>query len=285
MPTFTVKPVTAEWSVDVEIAKTTGTTVYLVTASEPTSPYAAIAATGVPSLGDVYPGSPTTGFFLLKCIKRGCRPVGQTRMVFKLECEYDNTVELSPNPLTEPTKISYGDETNEESYFKDRTTPTAKLAQTTAGEPFSELPKRQRSILVINYEKNVSASTNYSAYEGLRNKINSGTVTIDGRSYAAGTLLSSAPQLSEVKTRDAYTYRTLSGTIRANEDKWDQSFESRGLFEKVSGKLKPIADADGVPVEVPWPLNADGTKKAAASDTGEEIVLKPYTGADLSSLV
>jgi hypothetical protein len=284
---YTIRPVTAEWTSKTERGKTTGTCVWLVTASLPVTPYQAERATAdgttlpITAIGQTMPGT-TAG---VPCVSRSAAAVDQTRQLYRVTCDYDSTSTVAENPLSEATKVSYDIEGSEAGYFKDES-PTPKLAQTTAGEPFPELPKRDSGGLVINIEKNVAHTTNYAAYEGfIKPKVNAGTVTIDGRNYAAGTLKTTPPRLSEVKEQNGVRYRTLTVTLKANADGWQQKYESRGLWEKSGGTYRRIAGADGAPVETPWPLNADGSKKSSSTDAGAEIVLTPYASADISSLV
>lgn len=280
MPTFTVNPITPQWSIKEETAKTTGTTVYRVISDEATTPILAIAATSVPLRGSLYPGL-TTG--TLKCRSRSCAAEGQTRQHFLITCEYDSTVSLDPNPLSDAPLFDYADETSDETYFADAQS-TPKKAMTTALEPFPTLPKRQTSTLVISFERNVAVSASFGTYRAMRNKINGSAVTIDGESYAEGTVLVGKLALSSVKTRDAYSYKTLSGELRVNDAGWDQKYESRGTVELKSGLQVPICGTDNAPIETTWPLNENGTKMSAQTATGFEIVLKPYVRTAIGGL-
>jgi hypothetical protein len=276
--TYSVKPVTAEWSIKRGAEKTTGQTVHIVTASEPVTPLDVLSAEGLPQIGTQYTGAS----FNLRCNEIDPRPSDGTRMNFKVVADFDSTFTLDPNPLLDPLKVSYGKENAEEAYYKD---VDDNPAQTTAGEPFAELPKRRKSDLVLNLSINVSASTNYSAYEDIRETVNEEIITIDGRSYAPGTLLAEAPELSEVQERNGTEYRVLSSTLVARKEGWNQKFESRGLYELVGGVLERIYDDKGNPIESAWPLDADGAAQASASTPGAEIERKPYAEADHSILI
>ena len=274
---FTVHPVSSEWSVKKDKDKTEGRTVYRIVSDSPTNPLAAAGATGLPAIGDAYPGSSS-----LKCVEVSCDPEGQARLSFRYEASYDDSLNLEANPLFDPVKVSYGYETGEESYYKD---VENKAATTTAGEPFSELPSRQTAVLTLDIEKNVVSSTTFLAYDGLKQTVNGSAVGIDGVSFAAGTLFVAGISLSDVQQRNGVQYRTLKATLKAKKNGWNQKYESRGLYELSGGSLKRIADGDGAPVESPYPLTSSGTKAASASTAGAEIVLKPYEAGDVGSLV
>ncbi len=279
--TYTIKPITPDWDSKTEIGKITGRCVWQVQASEPVTPYQAErAGTPITPIGVTMPGT-TAG---VPCVSREARAVDQTRMLYRVTCSYDSTVTVTENPLSQPIKVSYDPASRQETYFKDYSDPP-KLAQTTAGEPFPNLPTRDVGQLIINLEKNVSDTTNYSAYEAFEDpKVNSANVTIDGRTYAPGTVLTTPPRLSEVKEQNGVKYRTMTVTLLPKRGGWDDKKESRGLWEKVSGEYRRIAGSDGAPVETPWPLDADGVKKSSSSDEGAEIVLKPYESSAFTAL-
>ena len=286
--TWIVKPVTAEWTSETSREKRSGTTVYLAFASEPSTPAAAeLAGGGIASIGTNYPGVVLPAYY--PCVSRSAVAVNQTRMVFKVTCEFDSSqTGLDENPLNAPVKVSYDPESAEESYFKDTQTPTPKRAIMTSGEPFAELPVRDTGLLTITLEKNVAATTNYLTYEAfIKPKVNSGTVTIDGRGYAAGTLKTSAPKLSDVKELNGIKYRTLTTTLKANEAGWDQKFESRGLYAIEAGTLKRVmvtnAEGQEEPSEVAMPLDEAGYE-VPPTTPGFEIVLKPYTAAAFTAI-
>jgi hypothetical protein len=272
MATFTVKAVSSEWDVKQERGKTTGRTVYEVYASEPVTPLAAKIGAGI-TVGSDYPE--TTGN-VLPCVDVTCRAKDQTRMVFRVEANFDSSNEFLPNPLSEPTKYDYEPEGTEETFYKDETPGTAKLARHTNGIPFTELPKRQRSIRTISIEKNVATSNTMGTYDAFQDKVNDGSVTIDGVTYAARTLFIASVGLSSVKTTNGVQYKTLKVVIKGKRDTWDQKYESIGVQELANGELKQIVDPNGNPVQQPWPLTQNGAKAATQATEGFEIVLRPY---------
>ncbi|HQY87848.1 MAG TPA: hypothetical protein PK402_04265 [Tepidisphaeraceae bacterium] len=279
---FTINEVTARASAETEAFIRQAVRVFMVRASERTDPVVVERAESetidIPVLGDAHPSDSS-----LKVRNTKADPADDTCMLFVVTVRYDENVWLE-NPLSMPTQVSYDDQSCDEGYYKD-CSGTPKLAINTAGDPFEELPQRQRSITVITLEKNVAHTTNYSSYAALRNIVNSDSTTIDGQAYAAGELYVQKISLGKIQTLNSVQFRTLTSTVLSRPGGWDQSYESRGRREKVSGSRVNIPDpVTKRAIEYLWPLNEDGTKKSAVSDEGFAIVLKPYTGASLSSL-
>ena len=272
--TYTVTPLGTQWTLDeASDGRITGKTVWQIKASEPSTPAAARNAAGTLQRGDSPPGD--TGF---PCVSRSCKVKDDTRTLFVLECSHDSQGFTSP--LDEAAKISVSSESYEESYFKDKSS-TPKYAVHTNKRPFDELPKRDRSIKVISWEKNVAASATDATYDPLRDTVNASSLTIDGVTYAAGKVRVFDLALSEVKgDGESGTYRTISAKLKVHPDGWDQKFESRGTVD-INGKRKQVA-ADASPNDEPWPLNSSGAFTSAMSDAGAEIVLTPYAAADHS---
>jgi hypothetical protein len=290
--TWTIKALGRQWTSKTESGKRTGTVVYQATASEPSTPAAAEAAcAAAPSagvgltIGSLYPGESSGSTF--RCTDRSAAAGDDTRHVWIVTANFESGIEFEENPLSKPIEVEYNPKSSQETYFKDRST-TPKYAVTTAGEPFSELPTRDTGRLYFTVKKNVAHTVNYADFEqysdeeGLR--VNDDIVTIDGRSYAAGTLKAFPPRLSAVKEMNGTKYRELSVDFEAKADGWDQVFESRGLYELVFTKPTRIAGEDGTPVEMPWPLDASGVAQATANTPGAEITLKPYVGEDFTPL-
>lgn len=279
--TFQVEAMSPEWSFDDELGKVTGSTVWQVIASEPTTLAAAVNAVDatdstkkIPAKGADMPG--TTG---CPCVKRSPKFVDGTRMLLKVTCDYDSE---ASGAVIGVARVSSSGEQTEESYFEDKTPGTPKLALHTNGRPFDELPRRNKSIRVFEIEKNVAASTTDASVADFENKVNNAAVTIGGRSCAAKTVLVSGVSLSEVKTLNGIDYKTLRSTARYNPDTWTQKFESRGIVDKDN---KPKADADGNPLDDPWPLTTTGTFASTATTKGAEIALEPYEATSLSTLI
>lgn len=281
--TFTSKPQSDKWSVKYDLTKTTGKTVYLIYASEPTTPITAATwfLANVAHVGSNYPSA--AGW--LPCREIDVQADDQTRMLFRAECGFDNSNQTVESPLSIPTAYEYDEETYEEAYFEDED-DTPNYAKHTNGVPFSELPKRDNSVQVITVTKNVAATGTMATYGHLRRKVNSAAVSIDGDTFPERTVRVAKLSLSKTQTLNGVDFKTLTAVIKVKEDTWDQRFESLGLVEiSTEGIDWPIVDADGHPVTEPWPLDADGAAKASRSDPGQEIVLKPYvSSADIGDL-
>lgn len=278
-----VHPVTRKWQVTTERSKKVGTTVYIVFDREGTvSPAQAEVAAGVPSIGDPYPDS--SGNF--PCVKRTAVCTDEARQVCEVTCDYDSTQEVVADVLATPTRIEYSYEISAETYFKDRRSPNPYYAQYTNLLPFDQLPQRDGSTRVITITKVVASTTTLATYSDFDEVFtNSGSVTIDGVTYAAGTLKGTPPVLSAVQEQDGTLYRQLVTTLRYRKAGWNDKYESRGVFELAGGVLSRIADDDGVPVESTWPLNADGSKKSNPATPGAEIDLQPYPSVSITSLL
>jgi hypothetical protein len=271
---WTINRITYEWETRTTIDGTQGTAVWLATSDVEATPYQAERAIGV-SIGDGYPGD-TSGY--LKCKGRVAKGVDQTRKLFKVTADYDSSTQYYSSPLDVPTKVEYGEELSQETYAVDQDNLTM---VNTAGQPFGELPTRDAGILVLTVTRNVTASTNYSGYLGFRRKTNNANVSLDGMTYATGTLLVKSISLSEVKEQNGVQYRTLQTIVHAREDGWLQEFESRGPKYKDGSVLKPIVDGDGTPIDFAWPLDSAGAKKTNATDEGYTISRRPYASATI----
>lgn len=294
--TWTINALGDQWTSKTERGgKRTGTIVYQAIASEPSTPAAAEAAVAAaPSagkgltVGSLYPGETTGSSF--KCVSRDSRSNGdKTRTVFIVTGEFDSELglETTENPLETPMQWEYDPQDGEETYFKD-TQGTPQKAIHTNGQPFDELPKRDAGLLILRGVKNVEHTKNYSDYESfIAVKLNNANVTIDGRTYAAGTLKAKPPKLSGIKELNSIKYRELSVELHAKADGWDQKYESRstlalkGTEEDFFGP-SPIPGPDGSPVTFAWPLNEDGTAKTNPTDPGFEIEMKPYERASFA---
>ena len=262
-----------KWKAD--RTKTVGSTAYDIYSTTQTTPADAAAwfIVNVMNIGGDYPG--TTGG-VLPCIDIGIDPRDETRMLFRADCSFDSSISVAASPLDEPTAYEYDPEIFEEAYYIDKTPTTAKLARHTNNVPFSTLPTRQASIRNIKITKNVDATNTMATYDGWQDTVNQSSVTIEGLSHAARTLLVSKVGLSKSQTQNGVAFKVLSVELKYKKATWDQKFESLGVQELVSGSLRPITNADGQPISEPWPLQSSGAKAASQSDAGYEIVLKPY---------
>lgn len=279
--TFEAKTKSTEWEIKTSLAKTTGRTVHLIFASEPVTLGQAEDwfRTNVLHVGMPMPDSAIT----IYCREVVVKAADETRMFFRAEGDFDNVNEILENPLDLVT-WEYDEETYEESFYKDETPGTSsgpKYARHTNGVRFSDLPKRDSGILTITLTRNVDDTKTWADFRDFRRKVNKNNVTLDGQTYTARTVRVTKISLSAIKQAASLTnYRTLVVVFKIKEDTWDQVYESLGLTEIIDGVDWPIVDADGHPIEEPWPLDAAGAAKPHRSDAGEPIALRPYATVD-----
>lgn len=281
--TYTVALMSKSAALDDAYDKTTASAVYQIFASEPTTLAHAQANASAPTLTD---GVPLKGTNLpdatgLPCVKRSWKFGDDTKMFILATLEYDSTRTVVENPLAMAVKVSSSGEQHDETYYEDKTSGTPKLARHTNNLPFDELPIRSTSVRVFEIEKNVPDSTTDASVASLENMVNSAPMTIGGRACAAKTVFVSSVSLSETKTLNGASYKTLKSTVRYNPATWTQKYESLGLVD-IDGK--PKADAAGNPVEKPYPLTSAGAFASSASAKGFEIALEPYAAASLAAL-
>lgn len=194
-----------------------------------------------------------------------------------------NNADTTASPTSRPARISYASEASSEPYFIDAEDSALVNA---AGEPFDALPERDRSKVVINIEKNY-ASAQWNSIEPLLDTVNQGIVTIRGRNYPAETLrLIAANETENVEmvSGSAVTFYTVNMSLKYDKNGHKHELLNVGYQELDGSARKPIKDADGNQVTKPWPLNADGTKKAAPDTAPDVLTFYPDELADWSTL-
>jgi hypothetical protein len=263
---------------DLRLTKT-GVRVFEVFASEPVTAVQAKAASGVPAMASDFEAD--AGCWLTDRTTEVGDESPRTKWV--ITCSYSSELPQYGGSGGLVKSISYSSVSQEESYEQDRSS-TPKRAVNTAGVPFAERPKRQRSLRVIAVAVEVPYTSTMATFNEMDDAINSDVINLDGVSYAAKSLLLSDLSLTAATMTGPTTgYKTLSFKLTHNRDTWVQKFESRGFKEKVDSVVKPIVDAQGVPVEEPYPLAANGTK-LALSGTPSVVELQPYTALPMASL-
>lgn len=190
------------------------------------------------------------------------------------------SVETIENPLARPTDYSYEDESVTEPYFRD--TDDAPVVNS-AGDDFQDLPERERVVGNITITRNV-ATFNDATAQGYRDKINNADKTINGVTYLARVLRIRSWTATGPHEENDVTFWTETIKIGKRVDTWDDFFEDRGLNELEGGQPKPITDADGQAIQLPYPLDGSGAKKANATDAPAIITRKPYAAVTFPSL-
>lgn len=238
-----------------------------------------ILAAGVPRVGD----SLKTGDGRL------CKAVAPASMGtvtdFIITCDFEvpNPNSNTGNPLTRPDIVGLDFGVRQENYFKD-CSDTPKYLINAAGEPFSELRKRDVGVFKFTVSGNRASipATTWAGYLYPATAINNGAVTIKGIAFGAGILRLLGMRAAE-KTSGTLTYLECEWTLAANPNGWDDELENRGFNEldTTANVLKPIFldDSKTKPAH-PWPLNTDGTKMANASDAPSTQTFKPYPKKD-----
>ena len=224
--------------------------------------------TAVDEVGDAWSATSTA-----TCKSQKAGAFNEDQLTYEVTCEYSSKSEEEvEDPLSRPNQYSYTSEQLTEPYFRD----TDDLPVTnSAGEPYDELPQREVSRGTITITRNVASYSDVAA-EGFRGLINSSDVTINGATYNARKLRITGYNASGPNEENGVTFWTETITIAKNAAGWDHLLEDRGRNELDSGKLKPILDAHGEAVELPYPLDGAGAAKAAPTDTPATRTHKPY---------
>lgn len=193
--------------------------------------------------------------------------------------DQEQTIE---NPLARPVQFAYDGSLVEEPYFRDT---DGNPNTNSAGEDFLDLPQRLRPDATFTFTRNVAAYDDAKRRSFLGHT-NSNATTLNGRTYAAGTLLVSKWSSSGPNTENDVTFwtETIQVTEAPEGQTWDDEFEDRGYHELDSGELVPIVGADGQPVRTPYPLDGSGSKQASPTDTPATIVRKPYEATSFAGI-
>lgn len=208
---------------------------------------------------------------------------GKEDVLFDVTCEYTQpefTDAGDDDPLQRPDEVSWGGSEQTEAYFRD---VNDKIVATSAGEAFAEFLERDGGVLTVEVTRNVSTGDPGND-ESYNRTVNSGTVTIAGTIFGAGTL-KMKPVRAVKHHENGVTFYRKTYTMEAKREGWKDLIEDRGLNETDgSGNLTPIKDANGFPVKQPWPLDGAGAAKANATDTPETIEFEPYEEKDWSAI-
>ncbi|MEM9414496.1 MAG: hypothetical protein AAGA29_03340, partial [Planctomycetota bacterium] len=229
-------------------------------------PAVAVDAAGVPASGDTYNG--------VMFSEKDAAPVDGDDTLFEVTVSYSNSggsQAQDEDPLARPADVSFEGSETTEPFFRD---VNDKRVINSAGEPFHDFLDRIRSIGSILIERN-EATFDDVLMESFRDTTNDATVTIKGNGYAAGTLKMGAVTAKE-RTENDVTYWRVRYPISKNRDGWLIRVEDRGFSERLGNDLKPILDAAGNQVALPWPLNGAGTKRFNPADLPAIIDFDAY---------
>lgn len=251
---------------------------------------AAIYAAGIPRPGDVYVDG---GGEICEVTGIDVDPRQNSDRHFEVNVEFSSPTpdQTDDNPLNQPWGYSYSYSETTEPYFIDRSDPAGdsgknnQVVVNSAGEAFEQFQQRERGELTITITRNV-ASHNAAALDAYSHTINPADVVIDGITYAAGTLklspIGAVKSRKVLKTLQVVVYYAETITLKARHQGWHDHPLDVGFNELVGDKtlntqmLRPIVNANGLPLGKPWPLNGKGAKMPNATDTPATLDFEPY---------
>lgn len=176
-------------------------------------------------------------------------------------------VATDPTAGKDQARWTYNEEQRDIFIDKDN-----KVIVNSAGQVFSSSPVVNVgtwTVTVTGYRSSYNLPT-YSNWH----LVNSGAVTIDGI-----TIPAKYARLVGVETEresvNGYNVIRHTWTLKINNKEWDLKIPNMGFYEKVSGEQKRIY-RDGKPVDVPWPLAADGTALPKGFNPVTDITTKTF---------
>lgn len=229
---------------------------------------AALAATGLPAIGDAWPG---ISRLRVRTLAPKC--VSDARNQWQVEASYGV---FEANPLTEPATFEWDFGTSTETYAFDFSDPPVPVVNS-AGEPFAELPRRLAGEIRCTITKNVSGF-DAAAAEAVNRTVNSASVSIDGETFGPRQVLIHGVGCGSPQERNGVVFRQLKHVVGIRAATWDDVLADRGYHElDGSGGLREIRKGTPpVRVEQPWPLDGSGAAKANATDEPAKGTFYPY---------
>ena len=202
--------------------------------------------------------------------------------LWEVTCNYSTDkakVDQSTPPLSMPANVGYGVEQIAVDMDEDKS-PTPIKVRNTAGGYFDPQPQTVANLRIITINKNV---TSVGTYLDLVDQINSALVSIDGKSYATGTLLVRNVSSSQQADSDGVAYQAMTITLAANADGWDMDILSVGFEQKKDGKFVKILDDSMQPIVAPRPLSVAGLALDADADPAV-LTFKPKESTSFSPI-
>lgn len=208
--------------------------------------------------------------------------IDRSPLWFTVEAEYapprGRPSNQADDPLERPSLLSTSYDEFTELYIVDALgTPVLN----TAFDRFDPMPQRRNGNLILQVTKNL-ASNPILLWDQLKFSTNAAAVTIRGTTFPADTLLFlpvTAQEQYERHEDQEYFFFQTTFRLAAEAAKHKHVTESTGTYALYGDgeggwEKKPIM-FDGLKVDKPWPLDANGQVKEA-DEPGEEQTFFPY---------
>lgn len=192
---------------------------------------------------------------------------------------FDSSVEVSENPVLDPTSIEWDGETYDEIITIDS---NGHAALNSAGDPFVNL-FRERSRRIVNVRTNITAVPLWIITA--EDAVNDSAFLLDGFTIPTGMAKLGAPRLGAWQYRNGIRYREMTMTIKLNKDTWTVAPLDAGFRKYVGGVYSRITSDDGT--DVTEPVCLDGSGDILANPTPATAVyasLDVYPSFDFNTL-
>ncbi|MBX3435553.1 MAG: hypothetical protein KF847_19725 [Pirellulales bacterium] len=234
-------------------------------------------AAGIPRYNDPAPHSTWVRV-------RGIEARPESTILFEVTVRYEQVQSQgqgqsddTSDPLSLPPEIEYGEDVITEPVDEDSAgVPILNSSHEVYNPPLT----RDFSDLVILISRNVLFFDTVW-WDARRNSVNAGNVTIDGTTYAPGTLRLRSVTAKRIKA-GSLTYYALRMEILARVDGHKRRVLDAGyrewIMSDVDGRpvYRNITDDDGNPVTAPVPLDGTGGALASQAPTSAAYVWNEY---------
>jgi hypothetical protein len=191
--------------------------------------------------------------------------------------------EYTLSPLTRKDETS-GDFTTESRPYMSDTDD--ELSLNAAGDLLDQTPTRLAGVFRFTVTGNRAYGQDLSAYAAYFYPFctfNHQAITIRGRAFGAKKLLMLGASYSE-QVENGFPFERWTWQMAVNPLGWEiERIPNRGYNQLVDGVRRKIVTGNPAePVSQPYPLNANGTRKASPFDVPSDIERKPYLPEDFS---